>query len=616
MDDFDGVCPLSRKRAGERGIGQTLRLNLRMCVHRRLEFGITLGDFTIVVGQLFARREHVERQRGFTLSRRNPGQAVQRQAQAHRRIARQQIEAAAAEGPDAALPTIGKTVPGDRQHVADRLIQPARQLGGQTAPLHRVFQIDLGRVQVVRHFRFLQQVMQRIFVAILRKCWRQAQFRRQFGAEFRRHRRGVAVRLAFIGQQRRVLPQREAVGAPENAQRPARQRLAGIPLALAGELQAVRREMPGQPVPQVLRPFQFVLAQGGGVPLRRFHVVDRHESRLAAHGQAHVVFGQPGVHGAAERVDGGPLIVAVGLGHARVFVDAHDAVVEAEADLALVHRAGHRCCAGRVRRTGERNMVFAGEQAGGGIEAEPAGARHINLGPGVQIGEVGFRAGWAVERFQVGGELHQIAGHEARGKSEVAQHLHQQPGAVAAGTTGLLQRFLAGLHAGFHADVVFERLPDALIEFDQKVLRASLAAVHVFQPGHQQRPGFDQLAIRHQFLGQLRVVFEWILGGVFLQEEIERIDHGHVRDHLHLEVEARGLLREHQARQIVAERILLPVDEMLLRQDAQRIAQDRRAAVRGGAQTQNVRAEVDRPVITVMGLVADSDANAHGGVFL
>ena len=78
-------------------------------------------------------------------------------------------------------------------------------------------------------------------------------------------------------------------------------------------------------------------------------------------------------------------------------------------------------------------MAFAGEQAGGGVEADPAGAGQVDFGPGVQIGEVGGGAGGAVERLHVGRELDQVAGDEARGEAEMAQDLDQQPGRIAAG---------------------------------------------------------------------------------------------------------------------------------------------------------------------------------------
>jgi hypothetical protein len=99
-------------------------------------------------------------------------------------------------------------------------------------------------------------------------------------------------------------------------------------------------------------------------------------------------------------------------------------------------------------------VAFAGEQPGGGVEPDPARTRQVHLGPGVQVGEVVLGPGRAIEGFFVGGQLHQVARHEARRQPQVAQDLHQQPGGVAARAERLFQRFLAGLDARLHADGV------------------------------------------------------------------------------------------------------------------------------------------------------------------
>jgi len=115
-------------------------------------------------------------------------------------------------------------------------------------------------------------------------------------------------------------------------------------------------------------------AKGIGVPFGGVAVTHGHESGLAAHGQAHVAGLQFLVHRFAQREHGGPLVVGIGLGDAGRFVDAGHAHVVAELHLGFVHRAFDRCRARRPGRAGQRNMPFAGQQAGGGIEADPAGA--------------------------------------------------------------------------------------------------------------------------------------------------------------------------------------------------------------------------------------------------
>ena len=69
------------------------------------------------------------------------------------------------------------------------------------------------------------------------------------------------------------------------------------------------------------------------------------------------------------------------------------------------------------------------------------------------------------------------------------------------------------------------------------------------------------------------------------------------------------LLGKHEARQPVAVRVLLPVDEMLGRRDLERIARDPRAAMRRRPQPDRLRPERDRPVVGVAGDVMQADEN-------
>ena len=52
-----------------------------------------------------------------------------------------------------------------------------------------------------------------------------------------------------------------------------------------------------------------------------------------------------------------------------------------------------------LRGADQRDVALAGEQAGGRVQPDPAGPGHVDLGPGVQVGEVlGQAAGGTVER--------------------------------------------------------------------------------------------------------------------------------------------------------------------------------------------------------------------------
>jgi hypothetical protein len=112
-----------------------------------------------------------------------------------------------------------------------------------------------------------------------------------------------------------------------------------------------------------------------------------------------------------------------------------------------------------------------------GVQANPAAAGQINFRPGVQVGEILFRAARAVERFHVGLELDEITADEARREAAMPEQLAQQPRGIAARTAQFHERLLRRLHAGFEADGVFDVLPQALIDGDEKINRAQLFAV-------------------------------------------------------------------------------------------------------------------------------------------
>src|SRR4051812_22916972 len=103
------------------------------------------------------------------------------------------------------------------------------------------------------------------------------------------------------------MPDRLAVAAPEAVERPARQLLAGIPLALAEVRQALRRVLLLEPVVDLDGQAALVRPEGGGVPLLPIRMIDRHEGRLAAHGQPHVARQQLRVDGMTELLDLLPL---------------------------------------------------------------------------------------------------------------------------------------------------------------------------------------------------------------------------------------------------------------------------------------------------------------------
>ncbi len=87
--------------------------------------------------------------------------------------------------------------------------------------------------------------------------------------------------------------------------------------------------------------------------------------------------------------------------------------------------------------------------------------------------------------------------------------------------------------------------------------------------------------------------------------------HRHVGDHFDIDAEFAGLLGKYQSRQIISERILLPVDEVILGSDLQRVGDDGRATVRCGSQAHDMRTEIDVAIEPVSGGMTQGDVDAH-----
>ena len=117
-----------------------------------------------------------------------------------------------------------------------------------------------------------------------------------------------------------------------------------------------------------------------------------------------------------------PLRVGVGLGGARRLADARHRHVVARTrprSFSTAPSIGAALDGSGVQASGMWPSPV--EQARGRIEPDPAGARQIDLAPGVQVGEVVRRTLGPVERLLVGHELDQVARDEARGEAEMAQ---------------------------------------------------------------------------------------------------------------------------------------------------------------------------------------------------
>src|SRR5688572_24084556 len=96
-----------------------------------------------------------------------------------------------------------------------------------------------------------------------------------------------------------------------------------------------------------------------------------------------------------------------------------------------------------------------------------------------------------------------------------------------------------------------------------------------------------------------------------LEKEVEGIDNGQLSYHLDLNTQFARLLRKDDARDVVRLRILLPVDEMLLRRHLHRVAENSRAAVWRRPQANGLRSERDRTVVAVASQMSEGHVYRH-----
>ncbi|MCY1508738.1 hypothetical protein D9M68_430580 [compost metagenome] len=548
---------------------------------------------------------------------RDIGQGAERQAITDGAVAGNEEDAAAARLPFLAHPphASGTRIPGlHRQHVAGRCRQAAFEDAGHAAALFGVLQLGIGGIDVLGEVCLLQQPVGGIFEGRLDHLGRHAQFachqmQQTFGVL-----RGDVVVACLLGDEVGAAPDRHAVLAPVEREGPARQAFAGIPLALAIVQETAGREAFAQAADQRVRLLALGWADRVSVPLLGLEVVDRNEGRLAAHRQPYVVFLEHAIDLFTERVQGFPAFVGERLGDARMFRDTCHLHVEGEIGSGVgiaEEAAGDRRGVAIMGRCGKRNVAFAGQEARGGVEPDPAGAGQVDLGPGMQVGKVVVGARGAVERLEIGRELDEIARDETGGEAEIAQDLDQQPARIATGTAGRRQGVLRRLDPGLHADDVADLLLQARIEPDHHIDRALPRAVDCREESAKRRPDRFRRHIDLKIIAEICRIGEGPVFRLFFDEKVERIVDGHVGDEIDLDLQLADRIGKDEAGKVVAVGILLQVDEMIGGRNLQRVADDLRLGMSRRLQPDDLRRQPYGTVIGVVGQVIDTGLDRH-----
>ncbi len=421
--------------AGGKLAGIRLTRNLHLAHHCQTDQFKT-GRHGITQGQAWPRCTGVLRHQVGKISLTDPGQRVQRQAQTHGRITGHQVHAFIAQKPGTAHPPrtlrTGTVSDLDRKYITHHGIELLLEDTVQTRPLHFVACFGIQRVHIGGQATLAPLVVPHVFISRLDERVADTQLAGQGVRKAPGVFTGVVRGSAFVGKQRPVSPHRLAVSSPVNIECPARQLLAGVPLALAKMQKTTRAILRSQFVHQFSGKPAFGRAECIRIPFWCIAVTHSHKSGLAAHGQAHIARHQFFIHSMAKRHDIGPLRFGIGLGHAGRLVNARHCHMVRELHLTLVHTALNRRGSAGLWCAGQGNMALARQQARRGIQPHPARAGQIHLAPGVQVGEIDIGTTGTVQRLYIRPQLNQVARHKTGRQPAVAQQLHHQPGRITA----------------------------------------------------------------------------------------------------------------------------------------------------------------------------------------
>ena len=226
-----------------------------------------------------------------------PVDRVERKTQPDCRAARHQHQPSSPECPRTGRPAAAVLRAVQRQHPAGRDGAAGVEAGHQLDPGVRAGQLVAGRIEVRRRARrqpgFRGQQLKLVLV-----CGQQERLvdaepgsdpAGELGGAPPRDRRRVGDWAPWVIEQRSVVPQPFAVRTPGRRDLPTGQRLARVPLALSVMYHAAGCVVPFSRPASSPAAARLSGPSASDGPLRRLHVVDRDEGRLAAHGQPDVV---------------------------------------------------------------------------------------------------------------------------------------------------------------------------------------------------------------------------------------------------------------------------------------------------------------------------------------
>ena len=242
-------------------------------------------------------------------------------------------------------------------------------------------------------------------------------------------------------------------------------------------------------------------------------------------------------------------------------------------------------------------MPLAGQQPARRVEPDPAGPGQVDLGPGVQVGEVGRRRRSgrraASRRRRAGSGSPTRTGPPGRGAAAAAPAARPSRGTTRCRRSSVSSGvWMPGSRRITYSTCCWI----ALVQLDEEVdrrARRRLAGRRRSAPPASARRAASRGTAPARGVSAASYA-NGNCSAYFSRKKSNGLMTVISATRSTSTANSLRLLREDEPGQVVAVRVLLPVEEVVGRRDLQRVADDRRAAVRGRAEPDDVRRQPDR----------------------
>ena len=167
------------------------------------------------------------------------------------------------------------------------------------------------------------------------------------------------------------------------------------------------------------------------------------------------------------------------------------------------------------------------------------------------------------------------------------------------------------MNPGLHPNDIADFVLNVLVQRDHKIDGGRTAIRDRRNKLLKARAAFLLNEIGLKVPERFLIVIETWFARVFFEEKVERIDRFHTGDQVNFYLKMICSFGKRHSREVIRERVLLPVDEMALWQNFLSVVQYLCAGMRCGAQPDSMGRMLDEPVVAIACTVVQRDFDAH-----